>query len=78
MERVICSVCKMRYKGKIPKGGDGSVVFPRKHYRKIPLVGPFGILPWTDKERCPGSFLPADLDAANKAGGRDGVCTRSP
>jgi hypothetical protein len=30
-ERVTCSICCRKYSGKIPKGGDGSVLFPRKH-----------------------------------------------
>ena len=29
--KVTCSVCGKRYTGKIPKGGDGSILFPRKH-----------------------------------------------
>lgn len=33
-EYVICSVCKRKYKGIVPKGGDGSCLFPARHYRK--------------------------------------------
>lgn len=30
-EIVTCSHCGREYVGKVPKGGDGSVLFPRKH-----------------------------------------------
>jgi hypothetical protein len=37
-EYVTCAICGRKYAGKIPKKGDGSVLFPRKHYRHIPAV----------------------------------------
>lgn len=48
---VTCSVCGYRYAGKVPKGGDGSLLLPRLHY--LHRVVSYG-----DKRRmvCPGSY----------------------
>ena len=35
IEYVTCAVCGYRYAGKIPPGGDGSVMMPRKHKSRI-------------------------------------------
>jgi len=51
--RVRCSVCGRVYKSKIPKGGDGSIVFPRKHYRNIGLSRQERTL---DDAYCSGSY----------------------
>ena len=36
IEYVTCNVCGYSYAGKIPPGGDGSVLMPRKHMKKVP------------------------------------------
>jgi len=53
VERVTCSVCGYQYADKIPPGGDGTVLMPRKHKK----YG-FG-LSYYDRQKagdCPGSF----------------------
>ena len=60
-KRVYCSVCELDYVGKIPKGGDGSVLFPRKHYRKLKEFSEKGIRYTGEKEVCLGSFREAGL-----------------
>ncbi len=54
---VTCAVCHKRYKGKVPKGGDGSVLFPYKH-RQVDSYGDFGQYSITTST-CPGSFQAA-------------------
>jgi hypothetical protein len=59
---VTCAVCGKRYAGKIPKGGDGSALYPRMHYQYIPYIDPaMGIMgnkPPT-KIVCDGSYREA-------------------
>lgn len=31
-ETVRCSVCRRYYMGRIPRGGDGSAINPRRHF----------------------------------------------
>ena len=53
MEYVTCAVCGYRYAGKIPPGGDGTALMPRKH-----KIHGFG-LSYYDRIKsadCPGSF----------------------
>lgn len=61
-EYVICSICGNRYVGKVPKGGDGSVLFPRKHKRKIGdaicVGGGRFVIKYT-AETCEGSYQAA-------------------
>ena len=55
IEYVTCVICKKQICGHIPKGGDGSVIFPYRH--KVNITG----LSWDGKPRkeyCPGSTLP--------------------
>ena len=54
MTKVICSKCGNEYKSKIPKGGDGSILFPYKHNK--PEHDFLGVL---EKQVCDGSYLPA-------------------
>jgi len=58
-ERVTCSWCNKRYIGKVPKGGDGSVLYPRKH--KITRRKRTSVFPTytTVEEVCEGSFTAA-------------------
>jgi hypothetical protein len=37
-EYVQCVVCGKNYVGKIPSLGDGSILFPRLHFAKLPSV----------------------------------------
>lgn len=34
--KVKCAVCGRLYEAKIPKGGDGTLWIPRRHYRIFP------------------------------------------
>lgn len=52
-EYVTCNVCEKYIAGKVPKGGDGSVLFPRRHAPLYPSVS--GQTPAV----CSGSFQPA-------------------
>jgi len=58
-EYVLCRICCRRYRGYAPKGGDGSVLYPRTHQRQIPT--------WRrdakvlKKEICPGSFFEGEI-----------------
>ncbi len=38
VEYVTCSICGKKYSGRVPRGGDGSALFPRKHYTHIPVI----------------------------------------
>lgn len=51
---MICAICGRIYQAKIPKGGDGSVWWPRKHYRKASTKVRL-------RSYCPGSFKEGDL-----------------
>lgn len=51
---VTCAVCGYKFKGKVPKGGDGSVLFPYKHYQKI-----YYPLRRVSNTVCPGSYREA-------------------
>jgi len=54
-EHVRCSVCRSVFKGRIPKGGDGSALVPYRHSR---IVSEF---PHHDRlETCPGSLQSAN------------------
>lgn len=56
-ERVTCKVCQNRYVGRVPKGGDGSVLFPRKHNMSIPVTNNLGITDLPERKVvCPGSY----------------------
>ena len=68
-EYVTCVVCKRRFIGKIPKGGDGSALVPRKHYQYIPITNNLGItlLPNT-KIVCNGSYRIADDEPPKEEG----------
>lgn len=58
-EYVRCSMCGRKFVGKIPRGGDGSVLFPRKHWIVVtspPLFLETGIEKYSIKEVCMGSF----------------------
>lgn len=55
-EYVTCRVCHHRYTGFIPKGGDGSALRPRKHYRRIPRSTNMGLTYQSTREVCPGSY----------------------
>jgi len=59
-ERVTCTWCHRRYVGRIPRGGDGSVLFPRKH--KIKRRERTSVFPTykTIVEVCKGSFIAAE------------------
>jgi hypothetical protein len=55
---IYCPVCGRKYEAKTPKGGDGSMLVPRKHSRDIlPLYdyGNTGSYAHR-KEVCPGSW----------------------
>jgi len=59
---VTCVYCGKRYQGKIPKGGDGSVLFPRKH--KVFLHNPVSVGGGISVDKgkfvtCPGSYQEA-------------------
>ena len=41
-EYVTCEICGGRYKGVMPKGGDGSALRPRKHKRKVGITTAIG------------------------------------
>jgi len=57
---VTCSVCGKRYKGRIPRGGDGTVLYPRRHRIKIFYTTNLGLSPRRPRyERCEGSFRAA-------------------
>jgi hypothetical protein len=59
-EYVTCSVCGRTFKGFTPKGGDGSVLFPRTHWTTIPVTTSMGIMPKKGKKIvCPGSYREA-------------------
>ncbi len=58
-EIVTCSYCGRKYVGKVPRGGDGSALFPRKHNLSLTSAerwsSPFRHVKghdWT----CPGSY----------------------
>lgn len=54
-----CPFCSHNYKGRIPKGGDGSALFFPKHQRKITAQNSIGggtYSPILRKELCPGSY----------------------
>lgn len=55
-ELVRCAVCGKVVAGKVPAGGDGSVLFPYKHYsvREIKYIK--GIKVLTVQEVCEGSY----------------------
>lgn len=53
-----CAVCGRIYKAKIPKGGDGSVLWPRKHYRNLGLSC---LERQHDDSYCLGSFTEGEL-----------------
>jgi len=55
-EYVICAVCGKKYKGIVPKGGDGSALFPRKHKAPQRESGT------RIKETCPGSWVEGKHD----------------
>lgn len=55
-EYVTCAVCGHRYAGKIPPGGDGSALMPRRH-KKIMLGLFFYQMRKIGVEDCPGSFM---------------------
>jgi len=57
-EYVTCVVCLHKYVGIIPKGGDGSTLFPRSHTRDVP-ISRYGYGESLGKERCPGCNLEA-------------------
>jgi hypothetical protein len=53
-EYVTCVICKRKVWGHVPKGGDGSALFPYKHKMTMSVLG------WDGKPRkeiCPGSML---------------------
>jgi hypothetical protein len=57
-EYVTCVVCGRRFKGTVPKGGDGSILYPRKHRQfsrqTANLIHMYGEIPY-----CSGSFKEA-------------------
>ena len=55
---VKCAVCGRIYKTKKPRGGDGSVSWPRKHYRNLGLSKSEREL---DDTYCLGSFTEGKL-----------------
>jgi hypothetical protein len=56
-QRVKCSVCGRIYVGNIPKGGDGTSLFPRMHYGKsISHITVEVINMINNKQYCGGSF----------------------
>jgi hypothetical protein len=56
-EVVTCSVCGKKYAGKVPKGGDGSVLYPRRHKRFVPNPEGYGLNQHSyHREICDGSF----------------------
>lgn len=57
-EYVTCAVCGYRYAGKIPSGGDGTGLVPRKHKKRVPGYS-FYQLQKVGAEDCPGSFMMA-------------------
>jgi len=57
MEYVTCAVCGYRYAGKIPPGGDGTALMPRKHKKHSYGLGYWRGKPVNGKaDDCPGSF----------------------
>jgi len=56
--KVKCAICGRIYKAKIPKGGDGTVLWPRKHYANIGLTKLERI---QDDSYCLGSFTEGEL-----------------
>jgi hypothetical protein len=59
-ERVTCRVCGRRYYGKVPRGGDGSGIYPEWHYRVIPAITNLGVMNKRGRtEVCPGSYQEA-------------------
>lgn len=54
---VTCAVCGRDYVGKVPKGVDGSVMFPRKHYaQSIPFINAKVVIMINNRNYCEGSF----------------------
>lgn len=67
-EWVTCSICDNRFVGIVPKGGDGSVLRPRKHNR-----GSWGRFGRVVNEVCPGSYrLAKEFEHAQVKGSKDG------
>ena len=56
--KIKCAICGRIYKSKIPRGGDGTEMCPRKHYRNIGLNRNERIL---DNTICSGSFHSGEL-----------------
>jgi len=56
--KVKCSVCGRIYKAIIPRGGDGSLHWPRKHYRNLGLSK---LERLQDDTYCLGSFTEGKL-----------------
>ena len=64
-EWVKCKVCGHTYQAIVPRGGDGSAIYPRRHTRKIPVTNNMGITILPGKrEYCPGSFIAATDEEA--------------
>lgn len=61
-EIVTCSHCGREYVGKVPRGGDGSVLFPRKHKLSLTSVERWcnrAGTPTNHDWTCPGSYKAA-------------------
>jgi hypothetical protein len=73
--RVRCAVCNNYYIGIVPKGGDGSVLLPRKHYKSHwqPYTTFSGVhhewIPTVDC--CPGSYKTVDVIEKGGEHGKD-------
>ena len=65
-EYVTCAMCGHRYAGKIPTGGDGSALSPRKHKKRMPGFS-FHQRQLIGREYCPGSFV-LDKEYQDKGG----------
>lgn len=58
--RIKCAVCGRIYKAKIPRDGDGSVLWPRKHYQNLGL-SKLERLQEDSYSYCLGSFTESEL-----------------
>ena len=47
-----CAICQRKFRAVIPKGGDGSIVYPYKHKIRVVVIDKHE----TKTEVCPGSY----------------------
>ena len=59
--KVKCSYCEKEYKGKIPKGGDGTLWLPYKHKTWYVKYNDYGVIIEKGKIDCFGNYMEAEL-----------------